>query len=93
MIAPLTLWLVLIDMSGRFSERMHPDVVTKLWDLREDGRTGEEIAVLLGWKKTAVFNHIQDHDGVRPRWGRNLKGRSLSFEAPPATQVEGVWGH
>lgn len=72
--------MVLIDMSGRFSERMLPDVVTKLWDLREDGRTGEEIAVLLGWKKTAVFAHIQDHGGVRPRWGRNLKGRSLSFE-------------
>ncbi|TIH36133.1 ParB/RepB/Spo0J family partition protein, partial [Subtercola vilae] len=37
-IAPLTLWMVLIDMSGRFSERMLPDVVTKLWDLREVGR-------------------------------------------------------
>jgi IS30 family transposase len=72
--------MVLIDMSGRFSERMLPDVVTKLWDLREDGLTGEEIAVLLGWKKTAVFAHLEEHGGIRPRWGRNLKGRSLSFE-------------
>ncbi|MEA9985793.1 IS30 family transposase, partial [Subtercola sp. RTI3] len=80
MIAPLTLWMVLIDMSGRFSERMLPDVVTKLWDLREAGRTGEEIAVLLGWKKTAVLAHLDEHGGIRPRWGRNLSGRSLSFE-------------
>ena len=72
--------MVLIDMSGRFSERMFPDVVIQLWDLREAGRTGEEIAVLLGWKKTAVFDHIEEHGGIRPRWGRNLVGRSLSFE-------------
>ena len=72
--------MVLIDMSGRFSERMLADVVTQLWALREAGRTGEEIAVLLGWKKTAVFDHIEEHGGIRPRWGRNLVGRSLSFE-------------
>src|SRR5450830_735940 len=72
--------MVLIDMSGRFTERMLPQVVSQLWDLKEIGRTGEEIAALLGWKKTAVFDHIQEHGGIRPRWGRNLKGRSLSFE-------------
>lgn len=71
--------MVLIDMSGRFTERMLPAVVSRLWDLKE-AQTGEEIAALLGWKKTAVFNHIQEHGGIRPRWGRNLKGRSLSFE-------------
>jgi IS30 family transposase len=72
--------MVLIDMSGRFTERMLPTVVSRLWDLREAGHTGEEIAALLGWKKSAVFDHIQEHGGIRPRWGRNLKGRSLSFE-------------
>ena len=72
--------MVLIDMSGRFTERMLPHVVSQLWDLKENGRTGEEIAALLGWKKNAVFDHIQEHGGIRPRWGRNLKGRSLSFE-------------
>ena len=72
--------MVSIVMSERFSERMLPDVVSQLWDLREAGRTGQEIAVVLGWKSTAVFRHIQDHGGVRPRWGRNLKGRSLSYE-------------
>ena len=51
-----------------------------LWDLKENGRTGGEIAVLLGWKKTAVFDHLEEHGGIRPRWGRNLTGRSLSFE-------------
>ena len=66
-------------MSGRFTERMLPQVVSQLWDLKENGRTGEEIAALLGWKKTAVFDHIQEHGGIRPRWGRNLKGRSLLF--------------
>lgn len=72
--------MVLIDMSGRFTERMLPDVVDELWDLREAGRTGEEIAVLLGWKKSAVFAHLEEHGGIRPRWGRNLSGRSLTFE-------------
>ena len=72
--------MVLIDMSGRFTERVLSQVVSPLWDLKEIGRTGEEIAALLGWQKTAVFDHIQEHGGIRPRWGRNLKGRSLSFE-------------
>lgn len=72
--------MVLIDMSGRFTERMLPDVVNELWDLRQAGRTGEEIAALLGWKKSAVFEHLEEHGGIRPRWGRNLIGRSLTFE-------------
>ena len=72
--------MVLIDMSGRFTERMLPDVVDELWDLREADRTGEEIAVLLGRKKSAVFAHLEDNGGIRPRWGRNLSGRSLTFE-------------
>ena len=29
-IAPLTLWMVLIDMGGRFTERMLPQVVSQL---------------------------------------------------------------
>ena len=71
--------MVLIDVSGWFTERMLPRVVSQLWDLNENGRTGEGIAVLLGWRKTAVFDYVQEHGGIRPRLGRNLKGRSLSF--------------
>nr|WP_255461354.1 helix-turn-helix domain-containing protein [Glaciihabitans sp. INWT7] len=27
-----------------------------------------------------MFEHLEEHGGIRPRWGRNLIGRSLTFE-------------
>ncbi|WP_354502289.1 IS30 family transposase [Mycetocola sp. 2940] len=67
-------------MSPRFSERMLGDVVERLWDLRQQGLTTEQIGVDIGWEATAVRRHIHQHGGVRPRWGRALKGRSLTLE-------------
>jgi IS30 family transposase len=56
------------------------DVVERLWDLRGQGLTDEQIGMDIGWATTAVRKHIHEHGGVRPRWGRKLKGRFLSFE-------------
>ena len=67
-------------MSPRFSERMLGDVIERLWELRQQGLTMEQIALDIGWSTTAVKGHIHEHGGVRPRWGRQLSGRSLTFE-------------
>jgi IS30 family transposase len=55
-------------------------VVERLWDLRKQGLTAERIGADIGWSVSAVREHIREHGGVRPRWGRGLRGRSLAFE-------------
>jgi transposase, IS30 family len=67
-------------MVESFSQRMLGASVHELWDLRERGLTAEEIAARTRWSVTAVRQHFRKHGGVRPRWGRNLSGRALSFE-------------
>ncbi len=67
-------------MSPKFSVAMLPDVVHRLWDLRQQGFTADEIGADIGWSASAVRTHIREHGGVRPRWGRELRGRFLSFE-------------
>lgn len=67
-------------MSPKFSERMLGDVVERLWDLRRQGLTTEQIGLDIGWGATSVKRHIRKHGGIRPRRGRALKGRSLTFE-------------
>lgn len=65
--------------AGRFSERLVPEVTSKLWDLRTRGMTGDEIAELLDWKHTAVYNHLDEHGGIRPASARAGRSRVLSF--------------
>jgi IS30 family transposase len=69
---------VLIDVGGKFTRRLLGEVVHKLWDLRAAGVAVEEIGSQIGWSESKVRSHIADHGGVRPRWGRDLVGRSLS---------------
>ena len=64
----------------RFSMRVVGPVVHELWDLREQGLMLAEIAARTGWSVTAIKTHFREHGGIRPRWGRALAGRSLSFE-------------
>lgn len=66
-------------MTEKYSERMLGDVVHKLWDLKQAGLSAEDISLQVGWSATAVRRHVHFHGGVRPRWGRDLKGRSLSI--------------
>ena len=70
---------MLIDVTERYSERMLGDVVHRLWDLKQTGLAGDAIGLKIGWSKAAVHRHIREHGGVRPRWGRELSGRSLSM--------------
>lgn len=67
-------------MVEKFTKRMLGASVHELWDLREQGLTAEEIAARTRWSVTGVRRHFRMHGGVRPRWGRNLAGRALSFE-------------
>jgi len=55
------------------------DVVHRLWDVKQTGLAGDAIGLKIGWSKAAVHRHIREHGGVRPRWGRELSGRSLSM--------------
>jgi len=70
---------VLIDVTGKYSERMLGDVVHRLWDVKQTGLAGDAIGLKIGWSETAVHRNIREHGGVRPRWGRELSGRSLSM--------------
>jgi IS30 family transposase len=66
-------------ISDRFSQRMLPDQVQQVWDLRSSGKAAAEIGSRVGWGKSTVEFHVREHGGVRPRWGRRLTGRTLSF--------------
>jgi IS30 family transposase len=70
---------VLIDVTERYSERMLGDVIYRLWNLKQTGLAGDAIGLKIGWSKAAVHRHIREHGGMRPCWGRELQGRSLSM--------------
>lgn len=55
------------------------DVVHKLWDLKQAGLSAEDIGPLIGWNASTVRKHVNENGGMRPRWGRNLRGRSLTM--------------
>jgi IS30 family transposase len=67
-------------MTARYSERMRSDVVHKLWDLKQRGLAADAIGMKIGWSTAAVLKHVHEYGGVRPRWGRDLQGRSLSMQ-------------
>lgn len=66
-------------MVDKYSERMLGEVVHKLWDLKQAGISAEDIGPQIGWSATAVRRHVHFYGGMRPRWGRHLKGRFLSM--------------
>jgi transposase, IS30 family len=69
----------MMAISDRFSQRMLPDQVQQIWDLRASGSPASRIGARVGWGKSTVEFHVREHGGVRPRWGRQLTGRTLSF--------------
>lgn len=70
---------MLIDIADPYSERMLGDVVHKLWDLKQAGLSAEDIGPQIGWNASTVRKHVNENGGMRPRWGRNLQGRSLTL--------------
>ena len=84
---------MLIDVAEKYSQRMLGAVVHELWDLKLEGVAAEEIALRIGWSVSAVRRHLRAHGGVRPRWGRNLEGRSLSMaERETILELKGTQG-
>ena len=67
-------------VSYRFSQRMLPDQVHRIWDLRSQGVPMPEIVRRVGWGRSTIDFHVAEYGGLRPRWGRKLTGRTLSFE-------------
>lgn len=61
-----------------FSQRMLPEPVNALWDIRASGLPPEHVAARIGWSTTAVRIHVREHAGIRPRV--RAPKRSLSFE-------------
>ena len=83
----------MMAISDRFSQRMLPDQVHQVWDLRQAGLPAAQIGPRVGWGKSTVEFHVREYRGIRPRWGRHLTGRTLSFaerEQIALLRAEGV---
>ena len=65
-------------MAG-FSERMVAEVVQAFWDAMQRGEFITGAACEVGTYRKKGARWLAATGGVRPRRGRNLKGRSLSF--------------
>jgi IS30 family transposase len=64
----------------KFSNRLVADVVQEFWQHVADGNRYEDSGALVGWSITTVRNELRFTGGIRPRRGRGLKGRCLSFD-------------
>jgi IS30 family transposase len=63
----------------RFSDRMRPEVVQPFWAALQDGEFITEAAERVGTYRKKGARWLVAAGGVRPRRGRDLKGRCLSF--------------
>jgi IS30 family transposase len=63
----------------KFSNRLVAEVVQGFWQQVADGGGYYDAGAAVGWSVTTVRNELRAVGGVRPRRGRALKGRSLTF--------------
>jgi len=63
----------------RFSERMRPEVVQPFWAALQAGEFITGAAESVGSYRVKGRRWILAENGIRPRRGRNLKGRCLTF--------------
>ena len=73
----------------RFNEAMVPEVVQPFWEAMQRGEFITDAAEEVGTHRKRGRLWLRDAGGVRPRRGRNLKGRCLSF----AEREEIALGH
>jgi len=75
--AELTIW----EKVGMvvFSERMLPEVMDVFWGALARGETVTDAAKEVGAYREKGGRWIAASGGIRPRRGRNLKGRCLTF--------------
>ena len=59
---------------------MVPGVVQAMWDRYVETSSGPVAAAWVGVDRKTAFNWIDSSGGIRPRQGRHLSGRRLSFE-------------
>ena len=64
---------------ARFSERMVPEVVQKFWAAMARGEFITDAAAEVGTYRKRGARWLAAEGGVRPRRGRDLKGRCLTF--------------
>ena len=63
----------------RFNEAMVPEVVQPFWEAMQRGEFITDASAEVGTHRKKGRRWLRDASGVRPRRGRNLKGRCLSF--------------
>jgi transposase, IS30 family len=63
----------------RFSVRMVPEIHQKFWEAMAQGAFFTEAVAAIGVDRRTGSRWLAAHGGVRPRRGRNLKGRCLTF--------------
>ena len=73
----------------RFNEAMVPEVVQPFWEAMQRGEFITDAAAEVGTHRKKGRRWLRDAGGVRPRRGRNVKGRCLSF----AEREEIALGH
>lgn len=62
-----------------FSERLVTERQQQMWELYCSGEEMSYAAKVLGWDRKTVWSRIVEAGGIRPRRGRDLQGRSLSY--------------
>ena len=63
----------------KFSDRMRPEVVQPFWAALQAGEFITDAAERAGTYRKKGARWLVASGGIRPRRGRNLKGRCLSF--------------
>lgn len=71
----------------KFSQRMLPDVINRIWDLRAAGLVIEEIAREVGWSASAVRLHVKEQGGIRPR----VRARAGSLTLEERIEIQALW--
>ena len=66
-------------MAVRFSNRLVAELVQPFWAALQAGEFLTDAAALAGTHRHRGLVWLREAGGVRPRRGRNLQGRSLSF--------------
>jgi IS30 family transposase len=66
-------------MSVQFSNRMVPELVQPFWAALQAGEFLTDAAAVAGTHRWRGLAWLREAGGVRPRRGRDLKGRCLSF--------------
>jgi IS30 family transposase len=71
----------------KFSKRMRVDLVQAMWEVYFATSNGPAAALAAGIDRGTARNWIVAAGGIRPRQGRHLKGRSLTFQERQAIEA------